>query len=307
MLTIKHLIIFKEVARTKSMSKAAENLYISQPTVSQKIQEIENYYHIKLFQRYAKHLGISEEGQMFLEHANKVLAEMEAIDDTFFHNREDITLRVGSTLTVASTIAPKLFKEIQTRYPHLKFQVYVDNTQSIENMILENQLDIAIVEGDIHNDQIVHEGIIPDRLVLVCAKDHPFFHKETITIEELHHQTFILREKGSGTRSMLEQFINLYKIPYNISWQCHSWESIKQAAIQNQGLTLISIRLVEKEIADGDLHILNIQNWNWNRMFSLCYHKNKAWNQNLDIFRQSSIRYIYCPLLEIRQNKTTPH
>lgn len=305
MITIKHLIIFKEVARTKSMSKAAKNLYISQPTISQKIQEIENYYHIKLFQRYSKFLGISEEGKIFLDHANKVLREMEAIDDTFFHNKENITLRVGSTLTVASTVAPKLFKDIQNAYPNLKFQVFVDNTQSIENMILENQLDIAIVEGDIHHDQIVHEGIIPDRLVLVCAKDHPFAQEETIDIEQLHHQSFVLREKGSGTRAMLEQFMHLYKIPFYVSWQCHSWESIKQAAIQNHGLTLISARLVEKEIAEGDLHVLNIQNWNWNRMFSLCYHKNKAWNHNLEIFRQASMNAIYCPLLDvIKQNKT---
>ena len=66
MITIKHLLIFKEVARVKSMSKAAKNLYISQPSISQKIQEIEEYYHIKLFQRYSKSLGISEEGEIFL-------------------------------------------------------------------------------------------------------------------------------------------------------------------------------------------------------------------------------------------------
>ena len=76
MITLKHLTIFKEVARLKSMSKAAETLYISQPTISQKIQEIENYYNIKLFQRYSKYLGISEEGKIFLDHANKILSEM---------------------------------------------------------------------------------------------------------------------------------------------------------------------------------------------------------------------------------------
>ena len=77
MISLKHLIIFKEVARVKSMSKAAENLYISQPTISQKIQEIESYYNIKLFQRFSKSLGISEEGEIFLEHVDKILNELE--------------------------------------------------------------------------------------------------------------------------------------------------------------------------------------------------------------------------------------
>lgn len=303
MITLKHLIIFKEVARLKSMSKAAETLFISQPTISQKIQEIENYYHIKLFQRYSKHLGISEEGKIFLEHANKVLSEIDAMDETFFHHKENISLRLGLTLTVASTFAPQLIKDIQNKNPNLHIHVYVDNTQEIENQLLENEIDIAIVEGDIHNDNIVHEGIIPDRLVLVCSNDHPLSKVDIITPQLLHNQNFVCREKGSGTRAMLEQYMALFKIPYHVSWQCNSWESLKQAVICDHGLTLISIRLVQKEIEEGKLKILNIQDWSWNRMFSLCYHKNKPWSQSLDIVRKEAINYIHCPLLDSIKNK----
>jgi len=303
MITIKHLMIFKEVARVKSMSKAAENLYISQPTISQKIQEIENYYHVKLFARNSRFLAISEEGKILLDHANRVLSEMEAIDETFFHNRQNITLRVGFTLTVGSTIASSLVENIQKEYPYLNIQAYVDNTQSIENLLLDNQLDIGIVEGDIHNESITHEPIIPDHLVLVCHPANALSKYDCITIEQLHNQPFVLREKGSGTRAKLEQFLNLYKIPYYVTWQCHSWGSVKQATLHNQGLTLISIRLVEEELEKGTLHALKIQNWNWNRMFSLCYHKNKTWNPNLEIFRQAAIHAIQCPLIDFQKNK----
>ena len=298
MITLKHLIIFKEVARLKSMSKAAETLYISQPTISQKIQEIENYYNIKLFQRYSKYLGISEEGKIFLEHANKILSEMDAMDDIFFHRKEEIGLRLGLTLTVASTLAADLIQNIQRKYPTIHIHVTVDNTQSIENQLLENQLDIAIVEGDIHHDNIIHEAIIPDRLVLVCSKQHELASKDTIHPSDLHNQNFICREKGSGTRAMLEQFMNLYKTPYHINWQCTSWESIKQAVLYNHGLTLMSVRLIQKEIEEGSLKVLNVEDWTWNRHFSLCYHKNKEWSNNLDIVKQEAINYIHCPLLD---------
>ena len=303
MITLKHLTIFKEVARLKSMSKAAETLFISQPTISQKIQEIESYYGIKLFQRYSKHLGISEEGKIFLEHANKILADMEAMDDVFFHKKEAISLRLGLTLTVASTVAPQLIHDIKAKNPNLHINVYVDNTQTIESMLLENELDIAIVEGDIHNDNIIHENIIPDRLALVCSKKHPLASKNVITPEDLHNQEFICREKGSGTRSMLEQFMALYKTPYHIVWQCASWESIKQGVIHNHGLTLMSIRLLQNEIENGDIKVLHIEDWSWNRMFALCYRKNKEWNQNLDIVRQEAINYIHCPLLHSIRSK----
>lgn len=303
MITLKHLTIFKEVARVKSMSKAAENLYISQPTVSQKIQEIEEYYHIKLFQRYSKSLGISEEGQIFLEHANKILNELESIDEIFFNNKEAIHLRIGSTLTIANTLTPKLLKDIKKQNPKFKFQVYVDNTQNIEELILNNQLDIALVEGEIHNDMIVQEQIIHDQLMLVCSKDHELAQYDEISFEQLKHKEFILREKGSGTRALFEQFMNRHKLPYVVSWECHSWDSIKQAVLYNHGLAIISVRIVEEEIKKGNLHVLNINNAPWTRKFSLIYHKNKIWNDNLETFKKSAINYRYCPIIEFLENK----
>lgn len=303
MLTIKHLLIFKEVARTQSMSKAAENLYISQPTISQKIQEIENYYNIKLFSRYSKKLGISEEGKIFLDHANKILMEMETIDDLFFHNQQKISLRVGSTLTVGSTVTPRLVASLQSKYPNISIQGYVDNTQKIASMLLDNELDIAIVEGEIHHENIIKEPIIPDQLVLVCAPSHPFAKKDLISLEELYNAPFIVREKGSGTRAMLEQFLLLHKIPYQVTWQCHSWDSIKETVLQGHGITLISIHLIEKEIETGLLHVIRIKNWSWNRMFALCYHKDKFWTDNLEIFRQEAIHYISCPLLDAKKRQ----
>ncbi len=304
MISLKHLIIFKEVARLKSMSKAAETLYISQPTISQKIQEIESYYNIKLFQRFSKSLGISEEGEIFLEHVDKILNELETIDEIFFYNKEYIMIRVGITLTIASTIGPELFKKIQSQNPKLKLQVTVDNTQNIEEMLLQNQLDIALVEGDIHNDNIIHEPIIPDQLVLVCSSKHELAKYDEIDFSALAQQSFITREKGSGTRAMLEQYMNRNKTPYHISWQCQSWESIKQAVMFDQGITLISIRLVEQEIENGDIKVLKLRNQSWTRMFSLCYHKNKEWNDNLNIFKEQSIQYIHCPVMDLlRKNQ----
>jgi len=303
MITLKHLIIFKEVARLKSMSKAAETLYISQPTISQKIQEIENYYHIKLFQRYSKHLGISEEGKLLLEHANKVLAQMDEIDETFFHHKESINIRLGFTLTVGSTFAAKIVRDIKTLEPNLHIHACVDNTQSVENKLLDNELDIGIVEGDIHNDNIICEEVIPDRLVLVCSKDHPLAGKKEIIQQDLHNLDFVCREKGSGTRASLEQFMSLFKIPYHVSWQCNSWESVKQGVLENHGLTLISIRLVEKEIEEGQLKVLHVKDWTWHRFLSLCYHKNITNKHHVDLIRSVALNYIYCPLLDSIKNK----
>lgn len=291
MITIKHLIIFKEVANVNSMSKAAQSLYISQPTISQKIQEIENYYNVKLFQRYSKSLGITEEGKILLYHTTKILNELNELDEIFFHNKENITIKTGITLTVATILAPKLFKKIKEKNPTLNFQVYVDNTSNVENLILENKLDIAIIEGNFKNDNIVYEPLISDELVLICSSTHSLHKEKTITKYMLKNTPFIVREKGSSTRAYLEQHLMLNKIPLHIDWECHSWESVKQAVLYNHGVTIISKKLIEKELDEGLFHILNIDNLKFERMFFLCYHKNKAWNQTLDYFKKTILEF----------------
>lgn len=285
MITIKHLFVFKEVANVKSMSRAAQNLYMSQPTVSQKIQELEMYYNTKLFQRCSKHLEITEEGKTFLEHTNKILDELNEIDEIFFHKKENITIKVGITLTIAEIMAPELFQKIKENNPFLNFQVYVDNTNSIENLILENKLDIGIIEGNFKNDNIIYEPIIKDELVLVCSCKNRLTREKNITKSMFKDIPFITREKGSGTRAFLEQCFSVNKIHFHIDWQCHSWESIKQAVLCNHGITIISKKLVEKELNEGVLHILNICDLKFERMFSICYHKNKIWNKSLETFK----------------------
>jgi DNA-binding transcriptional LysR family regulator len=303
MITIKHLRIFCEVAKTKSMSKAAENLFISQPSVSTKLQEIEKYYNVTLFQRHSKTLGISEEGKIFYEQAKKILDELDNLDNIFFHNRHEITIRIGTTLTTGSTVLPTILNSIKSNHPSMNFRVIVDNTQEIENKLLDNQLDIAIVEGDINNEYITSTPIIPDMMILACSNKHPIAYKKIITPEELAHQSFILREKGSGTRAMLEQYLISNKVPYHITWESRSWESIKQAVINNQGITLISARLIEEELRNQKLKTIRINNHTWNRFFSLCHHKNKVWNENLEIFKQEVEKQSYCPIIELLKNK----
>lgn len=299
MITLKHLKIFKEVARVKSMSKAAENLYISQPTISQKIQEIENYYHIKLFQRHSRTLGISEDGKLLLEHTNKILDEFDIIENLFSNKNDKTTIKFGSTLTVANAVTAKMLKNIEKKHPDIHFQVFVDNTQSIEEKLISYDLDVAIVEGDIHNDNIIHEPIIHDQLVLVCSKDHPLAKHDTIEISALENLPFIVREKGSGTRAMLDNFMRYHKISYTVEWQCHSWSSIKQAVIMNHGLTLISARLVQNEIDQGLLHVLKLPHWSWHRMFSLCYRKEYAMQSNLKIIKEEALHFAYCPIMDL--------
>ncbi|MCD8028675.1 MAG: LysR family transcriptional regulator [Erysipelotrichaceae bacterium] len=298
MITIKHLQIFQEVACVKSMSQAAKNLYISQPTISQKIQEIEDEYHIKLFQRTHKTLLISEEGTSFLKYTNRILNEIDEMVDYFLNNNGNKTIRLGATLTVGCTIIPQLLKQINQKYPNICIQITVDNTLCIENLLLENKLDIGIVEGDLRNPKIIREPIIQDQLVFISTPSHPLTKYKTIQTSQLENYPFILREKGSGTRAKFDQFMNRYKVDYQTAWTCHSWESIKQAVLNDFGISIISVHMIENEIKDGTLQILNIENWDCHRLFSICYHESKELNEDLLEIIHESENFSHCPILD---------
>lgn len=303
MITIKHLRIFMEVCRTESMSKAANSLFVSQPTISQKISDIEEYYHIKLFERFSKSLKITEEGKEFYRYARRVLDEMDRLDATFLQQDEVVHLRLGATMTVGSSFFPHLISEIGEKLDKVKITGYVDNTRNIEAKLLNNELDIGLVEGIITSPNIVSEPIISDCLVLICGNAHPFAKRSIVHKEDLTNQAFIMRELGSGTRSMFSLFMETQRIPYQINWECHSWDSIKQAVIANLGLAIISVRLIEKELDAGQIHIVNIQDCMWRRMFSLCFHKNKSWSEPLKGLRQEIRNYAksekICPANEL--------
>lgn len=283
MITRKHLHIFKTVALAKSMSKAAKILYISQPTISQKIQEIESFYHVKLFERFSKTLMITEEGQLLLEKGNLILSSFEEIDAIFNDDRH-FPLKIGATLTIGSTIIAPLLKNLKDKYQQIQLQVYIDNSQSIEDKILTNQLDIALIEGNIDHPDIITTPVIHDNLIFVCSKKYQMAFDENISLESLCQYDFIDREEGSGSREQLMNHLKSKHLSIHPTWQCHSWESVKQALLYDHGFSIIPVKLVENEIKNGDLILINVEDIVLERNFCICHHRNKTINKKMQAF-----------------------
>lgn len=290
MITRKHLTIFKMVAKTRSMSKAAKLLYISQPTISQKIQEIEEEYNIKLFERYSKTLFISEEGQVLLVKANQILNLYDEIDHTFTKTKQ-FPLKIGATLTIGSTLISPILKDLKEKYQDITFQVYIDNTNVIEEKLLNNTLDIALVEGTIVNQDLIVEPVIKDQVVFVCSKDYPLSKNDFISLEKLNQYPFIDREQGSGTRNQLDECLKNNNIYLEPAWQCHSWESVKQAVLNGHGIALMPMKIIENEVIEKTIHVLNVNNIVIDRDFSICYHKNKTINKKMQAFIETCKNY----------------
>lgn len=274
-MTIRHLKIFIMVADTGKMSLAAEQMFLSQPTVSQAIRELEEYYEVLLFERLSKKIYITPEGERLLTEARQVVSLFDQMNERIHGKGKQVKLKIGATVTIGSSIMIPVLRAYRNLHPDAEIEVFINNTKKMEESLLKSQLDFAFVEGEIKNKDLLVEPVITDNLVLVCGREHPFYVRENVSIEELENETFILREEGSGTRELFESYMKECNINIKIGWSCITPEAIKKAVIEGLGITVISGRLVEDEAEEGKLHVIKLQEGQWNRNFSMVYHKNK--------------------------------
>ncbi len=275
-MTIRHLKIFIEVVDSGKMSTAAARLFISQPTVSQAIRELEEHYGGLLFERLSKKLYITAKGKRLLSYARNVVKKFDDMEEMMLQGTYVEKIRIGATNTVGNCILSEVIKSFRDRNPNIEIYSYVNNTMDVEEKLLKSELDMGIVEGKVKSPDLISIPEVNDFLVLICSTTHVFAKKKIIKLEELQHENFAMREQGSGTRELFERYMSEKGLPIRIASEANSSDTIKKAVIDNQCLAVISIRQVEEEIKSGKIHVIQNKDCDWDRFFSVVYHKNKV-------------------------------
>ena len=255
-MTIRHLKIFIEVAQCGNMTAAASKLFISQPTASQAIRELEEHYGVLLFERLSKRLYITEAGKKLLFYAKEVVKEFDSLESKMNNLNKKDKIRVGATISVGDCILSDLIHRCIEENPNVEIYSFVGNTETIEEKLLSNELDIAIVEGKVKSQDLIVKPELEDYLVLICSTKHPFAQKKIIKTDELRDENFAMREKGSGTRELFEEYMLNNGMPIKVVFEGNTPQSIKQEVIHNNCLSVISICLVENEINDSLIHVI---------------------------------------------------
>lgn len=285
-MTVRHLKIFIAVADTGKMSQAAEQLYISQPTVSQAIRELEEHYHVQLFERYAKKLYITEAGRHLLGLARVAVEQFDRLEEEMSGEGMKERLKIGVTRTVGSFLLSRLLQDFRKSCPQTEIYAYVGNTRMLEERLLNAELDLGIVEGRVKSPELVSIPMIEDVLVLACARTHPFAEKEVLDVRDLEGLDFVMREEGSGTRALFEEYLDKNKISIHIRMEASEIDVIRNAILENGCLAVVSSRLLEKEIRSGEVKIFDSREHAWNRSFSLVYHKNKRFTEGMQYVKE---------------------
>lgn len=286
--TLKQLKTFLAVAEYRKMSEAARHLFISQPTVSQIISDLETEYQAQLFERFPKELHITAAGELLLDHAREIVAIHERLEQAMKNINSRRPLRIGATLTIGNTMMGSLVERLVTEYPDIDVSVFVDNTRIIEHRLIHNELDIALVEGIITRSEVLTSPVIPDYLCLICGNRHPFASRSSISIEELRNQEFIMREKGSGTRAVFENIMLTHHIPFIAKWECSSGTAIIDAVRHNHGLGVLSERCITAGVESGEIFAVPVEGVSMKRFFYVCRYQGRPLTSQMQNFIEAA-------------------
>jgi LysR family transcriptional regulator, transcriptional activator of the cysJI operon len=283
-MNLRHFRIFLTVCEAGTMTHAAKILYMTQPSVSQVIAELEKEYAVRLFERLSHKLHLTTAGERLRSYASHILNLSEQVRKELADLGAGGSIRIGASLTIGAHILPSIINVYRLEMPAVDIFTQVDNTSVIEKMILEDRLDLGLVEGPIYSPHMREEKLSDDDLVIICGPGHPLWNTQKIKIAELAGNAFIIRESGSGTRDIFERLMSEASANWKIAGVYNNTEAIKHAIRGNLGLAVVPKISVEEEILRGQVRVIEVQGLNLKRTFNLIYHRDKFFTHAIQNF-----------------------
>ncbi|MDH3390454.1 MAG: selenium metabolism-associated LysR family transcriptional regulator [Desulfobulbaceae bacterium] len=276
---IHHLKIFVSVYKNKSFTKASEKLHISQPTISEHIKNLEKSLNCKLFDRLGRSIMPTAEADVLYPKALQILDDLDQIQEDISAAGTGVKgkLIIGASTIPGAYILPRMAYTFKKKYPDVAFEILIEDSGKITNMVLQHDLFFGIVGAKMTSEKLDYEPLIEDELVLVATPK--LLPQKTITLDKLRSIPFLQREIGSGTRQTFENFLKKNTITtntFNIVATLGSISAVKQAVKENLGASVISRVAVQEELDSSILHEIPIINMKMKRKFYLVLQKKRT-------------------------------
>lgn len=298
--TLQQLRILKAIATEKNFTKAADVLYLSQPSLSKQIKRLEKNLDILLLNRENNRISLTENGKVFLQYSERILALCEescrALIDLKNGNRGNLT--VGASQTIGTYLMPRVFALFAQNHPQIDLKVQVNSTRIIAKNIINREIDIAVVGGEISEElkkNLTVENFVEDEFSLIISKSHPFAKKKKIYKDDLYHLNFIALNSNCNIRKFIDNILIHNKIEtkkFKIIMQLNSIEAIKTAVSLGLGAAFISSSSIEKEIELKTIEIVKIENIKITRTLSII--------SNPECYKSKAFEFFYNELLTLK-------
>ncbi|MBK6324284.1 LysR family transcriptional regulator [Candidatus Aalborgicola defluviihabitans] len=257
--TLKQIQTFLEVARQRSVSKAAERLFVTQPAVSMQIRQLEDTFGVPLIEPVGRNIGLTHAGEAFQTYA---IAAMGQLKDLEALMAEHVGLRKGridlAVVSTAKYFIPMLLVHFGKLFQGIDIQLKIDNRENILGLLARNEADLVVMGRAPANLDCEATPFATNPLAIVAAPDHVLVRRKQLPFSALGEHRFVVREEGSGTRAAMERLFAEHQTPLNVVMEMPSNETIKQAVMAGMGLSFLSLRTVRHELASGHIALVDI-------------------------------------------------
>ena len=303
--TLQQLRILRAVATEKNFTKAAAVLYLSQPSLSKQIKTLEKNLDILLINRERNNISLTESGKVLLQYSERILALCEescrALIDLKNGDRGNLT--VGASQTIGTYLMPRILALFAQNYPQINLKVQVNSTRIIAKKIINREIDIAVVGGEISDDlkkNLTIKPFVSDELSLIISKSHPFAKKNQINKEDLYCLDFITLNPNSTIKNFIDNILIQNQIEtkqLKTILQLNSIEGIKTAVSLGLGAAFVSSSAIEKEIKLKTIGIIKLENIKITRKLSII--------SNPECYKSKAFEFFYTELLRLKNKIET--
>jgi DNA-binding transcriptional LysR family regulator len=254
----RRLQVFHAVAKHLSFTKAAEALFMTQPAVTFQIRQLEDHFNMRLFDRAHGSISLTSAGVIALDYAERILALSAELDTRLKELGGNVAgpLLIGASTTIAEFLLPQILGEFKSRYPAVVPRLFVANSEAVQDRVAEHTLDLGFIEGDSHLPSLVTDVCCQDELQVVCAPSHKLAKQLSATPQALAEHAYISREPGSGTREVIDHYLQkagLAPDSLQVVMEVGSPEALKGLVATGLGFAIMSRATVTKEIRLGQL------------------------------------------------------
>ena len=272
-MTLRHLEVFIAVCECKSVTHAADRLYMSQPAVSIAIKELESYYGVPLFIRANRTIYLTEQGEVLFLEAKQIINQYEHTRVMLNDNSKFNRVSLGINAATAETEFSNLIKKVRKTDLEIEYSLKVGPAIKLEEMLMENKLDMAILDVIENPKQFVAEKLYEDDMLVVCNPD--FYDNDEITLKELGKHPLYLQQRGMNSRKCVEYGLLHAGVNPIVKAEANSTLALVQLAKLGNGFAVLSSGTAERFARDAGLRIVHTPPNSFHRHFFLVHHKNK--------------------------------
>lgn len=273
-MTLRHMKIFVSVYQNSSITNAAKELHLAQPSVSLAVRELEEHYGRRFFERIGRKIYPTADAKELYGYAAHLVSLYETMEKELKNNDEIGTIRVGASITIGTHILPELIQRVQTRFPELKIEAVVNQSGTIERLLMQNEIDLGMIENQPSSDAVLAVPFMEDTLAAIVPKENPLAGKKNVTLKDMAGYPFLMREKGSAGREILDACLDMEQITVRPAWESSSTQAIVQGVAKGLGVAVLPYLLVKRDLEEERVRQAFLRR-PIRRNLNIIYHKSK--------------------------------